>query len=54
MAKRILGIVKEEGKADPRTKSTALQTHTVRTIEARKRDAAKSAAMITTRTGRTK
>jgi hypothetical protein len=53
MSKGNLGIVKE-GKADPRTKSTALQTHTVRMVEARKRDAAKSARMITTRTGRTK
>ncbi len=55
MAKRILGIVKEVGKGeDPRTKSTALQTHTVRTVEKRKQNAAKSAGMITTHTGRTK
>jgi len=48
MSKGNLGIVKEGKGEDRRTKSTALQTHTLRTIENRKQNAAK-AGMITTR-----
>jgi hypothetical protein len=49
MAKRILGIVKAVKSEDRHTKNAALATHTLRVVEARKRDAAKATAMITTR-----
>ena len=50
MAKKILGMVREAGKGDDRrTKNAALTTHTLRTIENRKQDAAKATRMITTR-----